>query len=185
MRGEAPFTDDVWNPRLEAGVVSALLHVAEEVGYSRNDALGVVVPFLFSDAAFDAPANDISALLMAALARKAASGQKRPPSAGMWNDITAIATFLPYCDAMFLDNECAGLLREEPLRAKLARFSTRIFSSKTGDEFLAYLAGLEQEAGAEHAALVAQVYGDDWTEPYREVLIHKRERDARQAQRST
>lgn len=54
----------------------------------------------------------------------------------------AIAGFLPYCGAMFLDNECAGLLREEPRRTKLASFGTRVFSSKTGDEFLAYLAGL-------------------------------------------
>ena len=184
MRGEAPFTEDVWNPRLEAGVVSVLMHVAEEAGYSRDAALDTVVQFLFSDAAFDAPANNISALLMAAIARKAANGQKRPPSAGMWNDVTAIATFFPYCDAMFLDNECAGLLREEPLRSKPAPFGTRIFSSKTGDEFLAYLAGLEQKAGAEHVALVGQVYGDGWAVPYREVLIHKRERDAREAQRS-
>jgi hypothetical protein len=185
MRGEAPLTEAVWDPRLEAGVISALAHLAEEAGHRADDALRVVVRFLFSDAAFDAPANDISALLMAALARKAANGQKRAPSPGMWNDITAIAAFLPYCDAMFLDNECAGLLREEPLRTKLVPFGTSIFSSKTGDEFLEYLAGLEQEAGAEHVGLVARVYGDDWTVPYREVLIHERERKTREARSAT
>jgi len=177
--GHAPFDEEVWNPRLDAEVVPVLMHVAEQAGCAREDALGVVLKFLCSEAAFDAPANDISALLTAAIARKAASGQRRPPSPGMWNDITAIASFLPYCDAMFLDNECAGLLREEPLRAKLAPFGTRIFSSKTGDAFLAYLSSLEEEAGADHVQLIAEVYGEDWSVPYREILVHERERQAR------
>lgn len=179
MRGEAPFSEDVWNPRLEADVVPALLHVVEETGHTGAEALGVVVRFLFSDAAYDAPANDISALLMAALARKAANGQRRPPSPGMWNDITAIASFLPYCNVMFLDNECAGLLREEPLRTRVAACGTRVFSSKTGDEFLEYLAALERDAGPEHVRLVTEVYGEDWSTPYRQLLIHERERQAR------
>ena len=177
--GEAPFNADVWNPRLEAEVMVGLMHVAEQTGKPRDEALEVVLGFLFSDVAYDAPANDISSWLMAAIARKAASGQKRPPSPGMWNDITAIASFLPYCDAMFLDNECAGLLREEPLGTRLAPFETRIFSSKTGDAFLAYLAGLEEEAGPDHVRLLAEVYGEDWSVPYREILVHERERLAR------
>lgn len=182
--GEAPLTEEVWNPRLEAEVVSGLIHVAEANGLSMDAAMRTIGSFLFSDAALDAPANDISAMLMAAIARKAANGQRRAPSAGMWNDITAIASFLPYCDAMFLDNECAGLLREEPLRSKLAKFGTRIFSSKTGDGFIAYLTDLEKEAGEDHVELVAEIYGEDWSVPYRDLLIHERERDARRADKS-
>lgn len=181
--GEAPFSEDVWNPRLEAEVIVGLMHVAEDAGCRREDALGTVLKFLFADAAFDAPANDISALLMAALARKAASGQRRAPSSGMWNDITAIATFLPYCDAMFLDNECAGLLREEPLRSRLSPFGTQVFSSRSGEPFLAYLARLEEEAGPEHIRLVADVYGEDWSVPYREILVRERQRQARSSRR--
>jgi hypothetical protein len=98
----------------------------------------------------------------------------------MWNDIVAISSFLPYCDAMFLDNECAGLMREEPLKTKLGHFGTRIFSSRTGDEFLEYLNGLERDAGSDHVRLVAEVYGDDWSVPYRELLVNARQRQARQ-----
>lgn len=179
--GELPLSEEVWNPRLDAEVVFGLIHVAVQAGTRQQDAARVVGDFLYSDSAFDAPANDISAMLLAAVARKAANGQRRPPSAGMWNDITAIATFLPYCDAMFLDNECAGLLREEPLRSKLAKFGTRIFSSKTGDAFLQYLADLEKQTGEEHVQRVAEIYGEDWSVPYRELLIHEREREARRA----
>jgi hypothetical protein len=178
---EAPITEEVLDPRLEVGVVSVLLHLAKEAGHEQSDQFRIVSDFLFSDAAYDAPANDISALLLAAVARKAASGQRRPPSPGMWNDITAIASFLPYCDAMFLDNECAGLLREEPLRTKLARFGTRIFSRRTGGAFLEYLSSLEHDAGADHVQLVADVYGEDWNVPYRQILINERERRARQS----
>lgn len=177
--GAVAFTEDVWNPRLEAEVVPALLRVAEEAGHTGTDRLPTVLGFLQSDVGCDAPANDLSALLMASLARKAANGQLRPPSPGMWNDITAISSFLPYCDAMFLDNECAGLLREEPLKGKIAAFGTRIFSSKTGEDFLEYLAALERQAGPDHVRLVGEVYGGDWCVPYREVLVNERARMAR------
>lgn len=178
--GELPMTEDAIFPRLEAGVVSALMFVAQDAGFGPGERLPVVAKFLFSDVAYDAPANDIAALLMAALARKAASGQRRPPSPGMWNDITAVATFLPYCDAMYLDNECAGLLREEPLRTKLSRFGTAIFSSKSRHAFLDYLLKLEADAGVDHLRTVAEVYGDDWSTPYRELLVNERARAERQ-----
>jgi hypothetical protein len=181
-RGEVPLDmEDVWNPRLEAGVIPALMATAQQAGHPPQDALRIVLDFLFSSAAYDAPANDISALLMASLARKARSGQKDPPSPGMFNDITAIATYLPYCAAMYVDNECAGLLRDEPLRSKIQPFGTRIFSGKTTDEFFAYLAELERDAGADHIQRVADIYGEDWTQSYRTVLVYERERAARRA----
>ena len=180
--GEVSPTSEVfWNPRIDAEVVFGLIRVAESTGLKGPEAMRAVENFLFSDAAYDAPANDISAMLLAALARKAVSGQKRPPSAGMWNDITAIATFLPYCDAMFLDNECAGLLREEPLRSKLGPFETKVYSAKSGEDFLAYLADLETQAGVEHVVRVAAIYGENWSVPYRELLVHERQREERRA----
>jgi hypothetical protein len=177
--GQAELSEDVWNPRLEVGLVSTLIHVAREAGLDPQAAHFFVRRFLFSDAAYDAPANDIGALLVAAVARKAASGQRRPPSPGMWNDIVAISSFLPYCDAMFLDNECAALLSEEPLRTKLACFKTRIFSCRTGEDFLQYLSDLEKDAGPEHASVIDSVYGANWSVPYRELFLNARVREAR------
>jgi hypothetical protein len=182
--GQVSFSEDVWNPRLEVGVVSVLLHVAQELGHDLASAHRVVASFLYSDAAYNAPANDIAALLMAALARKAASGQRRPPSPGMWNDIVAISSFLPYCDAMFLDNECAALLAEEPLKSKLSRFETRIFSSNTSPAFLDYLSTVEADAGAEHETLIDSVYGTDWCVPYRALFRDARKREVRLRQDS-
>jgi hypothetical protein len=97
----------------------------------------------------------------------------------MWNDIVAISSFLPYCDAMFLDNECAALLGEEPLRTKLAGFKTRIFSCRTGENFLQYLSDLEKDAGPEHMSVIDNVYGSNWSVPYRELFLNARVREAR------
>jgi hypothetical protein len=56
------------------------------------------------------PIYRISAYLFAAMGRRAANGQKKF-TAGLFNDVRAIATYAPYVDAMFLDLECARLAK--------------------------------------------------------------------------
>lgn len=170
-------TDAVWNYRLELDIVTALQRVAERAGLPALDAAKAVAEFLWSKDAFDAPLNDINALLMAALARRAAAGQK-PPTPGMWNDITTISAYLPYCDAMYLDDQCVELLREGPLNERIT-YPTRLFSNKTRDDFLEYLTALEHDAGPAHLAKVVEVYGESWLTPYRTILQHEREREAK------
>ena len=36
----------------------------------------------------------------------------KPPSKGTFTDVNAIASILPYCDALFVDAEMAGYLGE-------------------------------------------------------------------------
>lgn len=69
-------TDEVWNYRLEIEIVYGLLHVTEQAELRGADAARTAGEFLYSEEALNAPANEISALLMAALARRAAAGQK-------------------------------------------------------------------------------------------------------------
>jgi hypothetical protein len=99
------------------------------------------------------------------VSRKAQAGQARPPSRGMINDVQVVSALLPYCDAMFLDNEMAGLLGEEPLRTSL-NWGTRIFSWNTRDRFLEYLDEIKAAIPQEHVARVETVYGPDWDTPY-------------------
>ncbi|MBI4503803.1 MAG: hypothetical protein HY700_21905 [Gemmatimonadetes bacterium] len=172
------FSDELWNYRLEVQTVYGLLSVANELGLDATAAVSAVAEFLTSEDALTGPANEISALMMAGLARRAASGQKRPPSPGMWNDIKAISNYLPYCDAVFVDDECASLLREVPLRDRI-QYPTRVFSSRTREAFIDYLVGLERDAGDAHRDLITSVYGETWLEPYRTILKHERERVAR------
>ena len=62
----------------------------------------------------------------------------------MMNDVNAISAYGPFVDAMFLDNECASLLREEPLRSEI-KLNAEIFSATSGDAFLRYLKDLEKQ----------------------------------------
>lgn len=100
----------------------------------------------------------ISCLLHAATARKAAAGQRRPPSTGYFTDVEAIAHLLPYCEAMFVDNEMRALLSEKPLPTA-AGHPTRIFSRATMAQFFDFLDRIEGSVAASHVALVEQIYG--------------------------
>lgn len=170
-------TEDIINPRAEIGIVRGLLgQVQQSVpGGEVGDRL---VAFLFSEPALSVPANEIAALLIAGLAGKAASGQRKVPSGGTMNDMNAIASYLPYCDAMFIDDYFASLMQDQPLKSRLAQYRTRVFSNRTREEFLSYLADIEASAPSEHVALVRRVYGDDWLMPYRRMLADDRARRA-------
>jgi hypothetical protein len=171
--------EEFWNPRLEISVMQGLIRPFLETGDDLSAAHQHVAAFLDGDAARSVPANAISAALMAALARKAAAGQKRVPRGGTWNDVKSIATYIPYSDAIFVDDQFAGLLREEPLRSQMASYRGNVFSNRTRSEFLDWLRDIERNADIEHIAKVHQVYGADWLISYRTILEDERTKHSR------
>lgn len=154
-------------------LVSWVLRRLEEEGISEVDRLQDTARFLYSEQALCAPENHLGALIHASLAWRARSGQ-RCPSRGTPNDIAFIAAYLPYCDAMFVDNEFAQLLSEGRLAAAAKDYPTKIFSTRSRDGFLEYLHELEADADPVHLNLVVRTYGDTWTQPYRSMLEHER-----------
>ncbi len=131
--------------------------------------------FFDSDIFIDLPSSNIASLLWANLGYQAsAGGRTKPPNKGMVNDMTTVAALLPYCDAMFVDNECRNLIESIPGKYKLPH-PTKVFSLSNRDEFLTYLAGLEKEADAGVLECVREVYGDSWQKPYLE-MYEQRER---------
>lgn len=84
------------------------------------------------------PNGKILAYMLAALADQFAHGRIKKPSAGFLNDISAIASYAPYVDAMFVDIECAQLLQDKRCLEAL-KYRAKIFSLNSGDEFIAYL----------------------------------------------
>jgi len=85
-------------------------------------------------------------------------GRVKPPTQGLVTDIRMVSGLLPYCDAMLVDGEIAGYLRNEPLASSVGVYA-KVFSSRTLEELIVYLRGIEQSATAEHLALVEEVYG--------------------------
>lgn len=78
----------------------------------------------------------------------------------MMNDIRVISSYAPYIDAMFVDNECAAFLREEPLRSEgNLPIRAKIYSLNTKDDLLAYLRELEVEVPPEIKRQAVDVYG--------------------------
>jgi hypothetical protein len=128
------------------------------VGFSQQEASSLVPDFWDWPPLQQLPVHRISAYLYAAMARKVVSGQKRLPSQGMLNDVTAIATYAPYVDTMFVDNECAALLSEAPLPRAL-NLKARIFSLNSGAEFFAYLHDLDQQTPDDVRRWAEYIYG--------------------------
>lgn len=123
-----------------------------------EDRLGVAVAEFWQwPRNLEQPNHRISCHLFAALGRRVASGQRRIGK-GMMNDIRAISAYAPYVDAMFVDNECASLLREEPLASDLT-YKARIFSLANGQAFLEYLKEIEEGAPADVRKFAARIYG--------------------------
>jgi hypothetical protein len=84
------------------------------------------------------------------------------------NDIEVIACYAPYCDTMFIDNECQRLLKNGLKKSKI-KLMTQIFSQQNQNEFLKHLDQIENSVSKNHLVKVIEVYGKSWLKPYIEM----------------
>ena len=152
-------------PPVSVVLIRSLHELFERHGVSQGDLWEKTHEYFEAEIQDPVPFSRISAMLWAAIARKAASGQRRLPSRGTVVDIDVISTLLPYCDAMLLDKECETFLKEEPLRSQIG-YGTRVFSLNSISDFFSYLDDLRQGVSDDHMCLVREVYGEGWEEPY-------------------
>lgn len=152
-------------------IVHSLKETFKETGLDEEESLKKVGEFLSSPSLKNIPFLKISTLLFTALARKAATGQKRIPNSSFFDDVNTISTLMPYCDAIFIDNECASLLREEPLKSRIS-YQTKVFSVNTKEEFLKYLDEIENSTPKGHFDKVKEVYGETWHKPYHTLYMN-------------
>jgi len=137
----------------------------QRAGVPDTDIWPTILQYLATPSLREIPFQKISAMLWAAVARKAASGRKDPPNRGMSNDVEMLSTLLPYCDAMLIDNECRSYFNEQPLLRELD-FGTRLFSENSKQELLDYLDQIRSTATSGHINLLKEVYGENWDAPY-------------------
>lgn len=76
---------------------------------------------------------------------------------GVFEDIKHIALHSPYCDAFFMDQPMAELVRQPSVGLE-QRYGVRVFSLNSLDEFLEWLDALAREMSDEHRAGVAAAY---------------------------
>ncbi|MDD4050632.1 MAG: hypothetical protein PHR28_01870 [candidate division Zixibacteria bacterium] len=147
--------------------VNDVLRVFESHGLSGKGLCSKVLDYFHSPSLQDIPNNRISSMMWAAVAQKAAHGQKRPLNKGMRDDIRFISVTLPYCDAMFIDKECHALLKESPPSKEIEKYGTKLFSLNNKQEFMEYLANILTTASAKHMAALSEVYGESWKIPHK------------------
>ncbi|MDF2531099.1 MAG: hypothetical protein K0Q65_680 [Clostridia bacterium] len=155
-------------------LVHSIVEVIKAAGVSEEDSLKQAFEFLRSPYLKNVPFIQISTLMYAALARKAVNGQKKA-KASFFNDVRTISCLKPYCDAMFVDNECASLLNEEPLRTCITG-GAKIFSLNTKEQFLEYLEEIIFTAPKEHIDKVEEVYGKRWRRPFTTMYHYEKDK---------
>ena len=146
---------------LRFGLTNRYRHLAAmfvDHGVPPQDAFKEVSKFLDWPGNQEQPAHKIFAYLIAALAWSVSCGQSPNLDAGILNDFTAIATYAPFVDAMFLDRQCASLLQQGRLRSEL-NYKARIFSMSNRQEFLDYLKELGDSASREVRDFAHELYG--------------------------
>lgn len=142
--------------------VWAAQQVLQETGAPGRDS---VLDFLCSPLLEQVPFVRITSSLFAAIAdRGAHQGKLRYPTSDMRNDINVVAHLLPYCDAMFLDRECVGLVRERKVQEKVG-CGTVLFCHRERSELIAYLDSIRQSVPPAQARAAIAVYGREWLRP--------------------
>ena len=170
---DSDFTLDDLMPPPSNGVLETIFRIARQHGVPE-DQLPVVMVRYFRDvnALLEIPKVRISSVMFASLARRAVLGKKDPPKS--LNDVGFISSYLPYCDAMFVDKESAIILRElpreTPQHLRLSEFGAKVFSLNEKDELLAYLDELVADIPADQVRVLQDLHGDDYAKPYWEII---------------
>lgn len=172
--GIAPVEVGALLPGFASRLIYEMKDRLKEKGVAGEENLNKKVgEFLRSKVFEETPYLMISSALYAAMAERAAHhGRKQPPGKGFFTDVKIISTSLPYCDAMFVDNECRSLLSERAVVKKL-QYKTKIFSLANKKEFLKYLDDIKSSASLKHIKAIEEVYGIDWAKPYWEIFKQK------------
>ena len=76
---------------------------------------------------------------------------------GIFEDINHISLYAPYCDAFFMDQPMADLVRQPSLDLE-RRYGVKVFSLNNMNEFMDWLDGVENEMSDEHRAGLKAAY---------------------------
>ena len=150
-----------------------LLRVAKSKGLSDQEAPVILVRYFRDvDVLLEIPKIHISSVMFASLARNAALGKKKSPKS--LNDVGFISSYLPYCDALFVDIESAGILRELPKETpphlRFKKFEAKVFSLNEKEQFLSYLDQVVKEIPSDQLEVLKDLEGEDYTKPYWSII---------------
>lgn len=159
--------------------ISDLIRIARTSGVAESDIASKINRY-FSDteALLQVPCVKISSFMYASLARRARQGQKKVPKS--LTDVEFISSYLPCCDAMFVDVESSKMLTEPPRdlpeRYLPNRYGTKIFSHNNEDEFIDYLEELIAAVPEKNLQVLADI-NEFGREPFWDLINDTRRED--------
>ncbi|NLE58438.1 MAG: hypothetical protein GX616_08760 [Planctomycetes bacterium] len=140
-------------------VVDWLAHTVQMIDPDEQSPLNILEGFADSPQYRETPCVFLKCRIWAKIAELVLNPRgSRKPRPGDTYDARVLASYAPYCDAMFLD----GGFREIAIDPRIAvekRFGAKIFSEQVRDQFLAYLNNLEEQTPPEHWQGLAFVHG--------------------------
>jgi len=148
-----------------------IIMALNEDGIPLLRASDLTLAYLKSDEVAKCPYIDISSSLYAEIAQRISMGAGRKIGELPFNDVSFIAAYLPYCDAVFVDREMHGLLQSVKVSRAVKKFGN-VFSVSNKNDFIRYLDGILEAAPELHLKLVRARYGPKWEQPYFEALVN-------------
>jgi hypothetical protein len=151
---------------LDSPINSSIVETMRYVAQAKNADLATIGGFFQSAHFASAPAVQLSARLFSAykanlrLSKTApdpASKKTQSKLSGFLSDVQHAATYAPYCDGYFTDNDMARLMREKRVNVE-GDFGCKVFSAKSMDDFLAWLERIRSRMTQEHADDLSWAY---------------------------
>jgi hypothetical protein len=168
--------DDIISPPA-VDLIEDLFDILKSSGFSAVETKDIILKYFSdTDSLLEIPQIKISSVIFAGLANLARNGKNNPPKSTV--DSQFISSYLPYCDALFVDKESFVLLtklpKDTPKKLRLDEFSAKIFSLNNKQDFLDYLDNLVKEIPTEQIEVLKDMKGDDYAEPYWTIIENEK-----------
>lgn len=144
--------------------VQTLLHALPEET-QRDEAMQDIARYFASPYFAALPCEWLSARIFATLKAMVRDGafanreKAREKLSGVFFDVKHIATYAPYSDAIFVDNQMANILGQ-PSVGLHNKFGTRVFCLNTIEQFMSWLTRSRQAMSTDHRLNLQRVYGN-------------------------
>jgi hypothetical protein len=164
---------DDFFPPMSNDILEALVRIARKNGISEAKILETIIKYFNDvDSLLEIPQIKISSVMFAGWAYRATLGKKNPPKST--TDVQFISSYLPYCDALFVDKESALILKEFPKNVpsylRLKEFHVKVFSLNNKEEFLSYLDQLVAEIPFAQIDILKDMEGENYDKPYWSII---------------
>jgi hypothetical protein len=168
---------DDFMPPMSNDILDEVMRIAQSKNIPQENISQIIFKYFNDiDSLLEIPYVKISSVMFAGWARRAALGKKNPPKST--TDVQFIASYLPYCDALFVDKESESILKEFPKGTpeylRLKEFPAKVFSLRNKEEFLKYLDQIVSEIPKDQIDVLKDIEGDDYAKPFWSIIEHEK-----------